>query len=432
MTSKNRLVSIIIPCCNQAHFLAEAIESALRQTYRHFEVIVVDDGSTDGTAEVARRYPTVRYVRQDNQGQGAARNTGLRRSKGSHIVFLDADDRLLPNAVRAGLDCWEAHPQSAFVLGRYRDISHDGSPLRESPHRLPQEDYYLALLAHNCTRMIASKLYQRAVLESLGGFSTSVGGVEDWELDLRITRHFPIQWHSEVVAEYRRHHDSYSRRDASMLRVTVSVLRSQWPYARGNKSHLQAQQAGIRLVQQHYGEPLVSEARGHLLTHRWIRAASGLVVLVRFYPKGFAKAICPGAYLAAVRGVERVRNAAGRVRRQLRGQSTGSIAVSPDPLELPEPRAYGEVTLTWIAERAETVEVHVDAPDGPLFSRTGPSGSQKTGAWVRDGMTFYLQDVSGGLSLTLANTLAVIQAKATVVPAADGLGLRRTRASSDQ
>jgi hypothetical protein len=104
------------------------------------------------------------------------------------------------------------------------------------------------------------------------------------------------------------------------------------------------------------------------------------------------------------------------------GQSTGSIAVSPDPLELSKPRAYGAVTLSWISEKAETVEVRVDAPDGPLFSRTGPLGSQKTGAWVRDGITFYLQDVSGGLPLTLANTLADIRVEVTVVPDSDGFG----------
>src|SRR5215212_9690625 len=92
------LVSVVIPCYNQAHFLSEAIESVLAQTHPNFEIIVVDDGSTDNTSEVAARYPGVRHIRQDNQGLAAARNTGLRESKGTCLVFLDADDRLLPNA----------------------------------------------------------------------------------------------------------------------------------------------------------------------------------------------------------------------------------------------------------------------------------------------------------------------------------------------
>ena len=89
------LVSVVIPCYNQAHFLGEAIESVLAQTYPHLEIVVVDDGSTDNTGEVAARYPGVRYVRQENQGLAAARNTGLRHSSGDYLVFLDADDRLL-------------------------------------------------------------------------------------------------------------------------------------------------------------------------------------------------------------------------------------------------------------------------------------------------------------------------------------------------
>ena len=97
------LVSVVIPCYNQAHFLGEAIESVLAQTYPHREIVVVDDGSPDNTREVASRYPGVRYVRQENQGLAAARNTGLRHSSGSYLVFLDADDRLLPEALEVGL-----------------------------------------------------------------------------------------------------------------------------------------------------------------------------------------------------------------------------------------------------------------------------------------------------------------------------------------
>src|SRR5919107_192619 len=104
------LVSVVIPCYNQAHFLSEAIESVLAQTYPYFEIIVVDDGSTDNTSEVAGRYSGVRCIRQDNQGLSGARNSGLRHSKGEYLVFLDADDRLLPQALEVGLECLRAYP----------------------------------------------------------------------------------------------------------------------------------------------------------------------------------------------------------------------------------------------------------------------------------------------------------------------------------
>src|SRR5215204_5307150 len=119
------LVSVIIPCYNQAHFLGEAIESVLAQSYPHFEIIVVDDGSTDNTFEVASHYSKVRLIRQENRGVSRARNAGLRESEGSYVVFLDADDRLLPGALDAGLECFEAHPESAFVDGDYRYIGAD-------------------------------------------------------------------------------------------------------------------------------------------------------------------------------------------------------------------------------------------------------------------------------------------------------------------
>src|SRR5204863_2461379 len=138
---KAPLTSIVIPCYNQAHFLPEAIESALSQTHRPIEVIVVDDGSPDNAAEVVARYPHVRYVRQENQGLGGARNAGFRVSKGEYIVFLDADDRLTPNALESHLACFAVHSEAGFVVGDIDQIARDGSyaasprwPLVESKH----------------------------------------------------------------------------------------------------------------------------------------------------------------------------------------------------------------------------------------------------------------------------------------------------------
>ena len=96
MTNK---VSVIIPAYNSAKFLAETIESVLRQTYPVFEIVVVDDGSTDETKEVCSHYPIVKYIYQRNQGVVGARNTGVRISKGEYLLFLDHDDCLLPRSV---------------------------------------------------------------------------------------------------------------------------------------------------------------------------------------------------------------------------------------------------------------------------------------------------------------------------------------------
>src|SRR5436190_3159495 len=98
----NAAVSVVIPCYNQSHFLQEAIESVLAQSHQNFEIIVVDDGSTDNTSQIARTYPRVRYIYQNNSGLAAARNTGIKHSKGTFVVFLDADDRLKSCALETG------------------------------------------------------------------------------------------------------------------------------------------------------------------------------------------------------------------------------------------------------------------------------------------------------------------------------------------
>ena len=116
------LVSVVIPCYDHAQFLAQAIESVLGQSYANFEIIVVDDGSTDNTAEVVKGYSPVRYVYQKNAGRSNARNTGLQQSRGEFLVFLDADDRLLPHALETGVYCMHEHPECAFVSGHCRTI----------------------------------------------------------------------------------------------------------------------------------------------------------------------------------------------------------------------------------------------------------------------------------------------------------------------
>ncbi|HWO47940.1 MAG TPA: glycosyltransferase family A protein, partial [Solirubrobacterales bacterium] len=116
------LVSVVIPCWNQAHYLGEAIESALSQSYPSLEVIVVDDGSEDNSAAVAARFPGVRCLRQGNSGVAAARNRGLAEAGGEYAVFLDADDRLLPDALAVGVRELEARPETAFAAGMPRDI----------------------------------------------------------------------------------------------------------------------------------------------------------------------------------------------------------------------------------------------------------------------------------------------------------------------
>src|SRR5436305_15310901 len=112
LTPEAGLVSIIIPCYNQAQFLREAIQSALAQTYSHREIFIVDDGSTDNTAEVPAVFAGVRYIRQENTGVSSARNTGLKESAGDCLLVLDAAYRVLPAARETAVDGLRHRPDA--------------------------------------------------------------------------------------------------------------------------------------------------------------------------------------------------------------------------------------------------------------------------------------------------------------------------------
>ncbi len=264
-TGTDNLVSVVIPCYNHGRFLAEAIESALSQAHDPKEVIVVDDGSVDETAEVAARYD-VRYVHQENAGLSAARNTGLRESAGAYVVFLDADDRLLPGALAAGLACLNANPECEFAFGTYRHIAADGSYLRPSHPPAAGPDLYLALLYYNHIGLPATVMYRRGVLDLLGGFDTRLKAAQDYDLYFRIARQFPIERHPHVVAEYRKHDSSLSADPALMLREILCVLRRERRHIGRRQSHLEAWATGMRrnrgyYLEQHL-ETLARRSRG--------------------------------------------------------------------------------------------------------------------------------------------------------------------------
>ena len=295
------LVSIIIPCYNQGRFLSEAIESVLRQTYPHFEIIVVDDGSTDDTSEVAARYPHVRCIRQKNQGQAAARNTGLRESSGSYLVFLDSDDRLLPHALEVGLQCLNDHPECAFVYGQRQVIAFDEStmPPSQSP---AEQDQYLALLKRNHIDMPAMVMHRRATFDSIGGFNTSlrVKGSEDYDLYLRIARSFPVCCHDKVVAEYRKHDASESHNSVKMLKATLTAYRLQRNHVKRNKEYEEAFKRGVMFWQDYYGELVVEKVRAHARARsEWKQALEGMLALLQWCPKIFAKHACRKLYCVA-------------------------------------------------------------------------------------------------------------------------------------
>lgn len=277
------LVSVVIPCFNGEAFLKEAIESVITQSYPRVEIIVVDDGSTDHSGDIAQSYP-VRYIHQPNRGLTASRNLGIQESRGSYLVFLDADDRLMPEAIEMGLRVLVQRPECALTVGDHLFVSEDGSYLANSRKTFPPARHYEALLKSNFFEMISSILFRRSIFDQVGGFDTELRVAEDYDLYLRIAREYAICLHPALVAEYRIHQSNTSRNSELMLITTLQVLRRQALYVRRNPRRLVAFLEGLRGWRKQYGRQLASElARSSSI---WKVDRRKLLLLLNCYPQG--------------------------------------------------------------------------------------------------------------------------------------------------
>ena len=274
-------VSVVIPCYGQAHFLREAIESVIAQAHPT-EIVVVDDGSPDNTAEVAARYPQVRYVRQENKGLAEARNSGFRVATGDYLMFLDADDRLTPNAVEAHLKCFAEHPEAQLTVGDIDHIAEDGSYLGSPRWPLLTANFYEELLKVNHVANIIAVMARREVIASVGGFEPSCSPAEDYRLLLRAVRNFPSAHHRTVVAQYRRYPTSLSRNSAVMLAALHRVMALEWPLVEGNRPLEKAHRIGALYWRDHYGRVAIRELTSSIARGKLLQAVETSAALVRY------------------------------------------------------------------------------------------------------------------------------------------------------
>ncbi len=211
------LVSVIIPCYNYAAYMAATIDSALNQSYPNVEVIVIDDGSTDHTAEVAASYAgRISYYYQSNRGLSAARNAGFRKASGSFVVFIDADDKLAPDYIEATLQVAMAHPDAAFVYTQqqYFEASHEVTRFPVySLETLKERNFIPA-----CT-LIRADVLQRFEYDS------RFTSWEDWDFYLTLAEAglYGVRLNHPLVL-YRKHADQKSMLDNFGERRKVRIL----------------------------------------------------------------------------------------------------------------------------------------------------------------------------------------------------------------
>ncbi|WP_242922456.1 glycosyltransferase [Pontibacter liquoris] len=276
------LVSVIIPCYNHGAYLPEAFESIWQQKYPAVEVIVVDDGSTDDTRTITEKYAGVTYIYQKNQGLSAARNTGIRHSTGELLVFLDADDWLLPGGIQANVRYLQQHPALAFVSGAHDKVFVDEGLVREEVYEVTG-NHYQQLLQGNYIGMHATVMYRRWVFDALQ-YDVSLKFCEDYDLYLNIARKYPVAHHTHKIAAYRLHTTNMSANIPRMLATVLQVLDRQ-------KNRLQspaeerAFAAGHQVWKDYYSKELYQKLRRGKIP----ATGKALITLLKTKPSLFVK-----------------------------------------------------------------------------------------------------------------------------------------------
>jgi glycosyltransferase involved in cell wall biosynthesis len=211
-------ISVIIPTFNRVRFLCEALDSVLAQTVPVYEIIVIDDGSTDDTEKTVRNYRgNIRYLRQNNQGPSAARNYGMREATGDWIAFLDSDDLWVPDKIQAQTDLIRQHPHLDFVFGDlslFDETKHDNEPeiLNKTvqeymiTHAADLKDFFRQLLICNPIPTSAV-LFRRECLLQTGYFDETMRYCEDYDLWLRFAAKYRLGFVNKILVR-RRMHDS--------------------------------------------------------------------------------------------------------------------------------------------------------------------------------------------------------------------------------
>jgi glycosyltransferase involved in cell wall biosynthesis len=198
-------VTVVIPTYNRRDLIGETLDSVFAQTFRDFEVVVVDDGSTDGTPERLRplaEQGRIRYIRQKNAEQAAARNRGLEEARGEFIAFLDDDDLWPPDKLQWQVEALRERPDAVLVYGEERQLHPDGRHVRRSV-AWPDGDVYAQFRLRNWITTPGQTLIRADALREIGGFDAAIWRSEDWDLYIRLARRGPFIFRPVVALDYR-------------------------------------------------------------------------------------------------------------------------------------------------------------------------------------------------------------------------------------
>lgn len=220
-------VSVIIPTFNRCKLLKRALDSVCKQTLAAFEIIIVDDGSTDDTAQMVNLYfPKVNYFYQSNKGVSSSRNKGLIEAKGDWIAFLDSDDEWLPGKLETQMQALKAEPD-VKVCHTEEVWIRNGVRVNQMKKHKKKGGWIFSQCLPLCAMSPSSILIQRTVFEHVGGFDTTLSACEDYDLWLRITAQYPVLYIEQPqIIKYAGHEDQLSKKYWGMDRFRIKALQS--------------------------------------------------------------------------------------------------------------------------------------------------------------------------------------------------------------
>jgi len=200
------LVSVVIPSYNYGHLISDALDSALDQTYKNLEIIVVDDGSKDDTKNVVKKYgKKIKYIHQENRGLSAARNKGIKNANGEFIAFLDSDDIWFRNKIEAQVTEMEKDDRIGLVSCSMQEIDEEGGVIRDITYKdyNNEDDLFAELIQKNIVSGGSSAIVRKNCFDQVGLFDENLQPAADWDMWLRIQQQYKVKIIEQVLVKAR-------------------------------------------------------------------------------------------------------------------------------------------------------------------------------------------------------------------------------------
>jgi glycosyltransferase involved in cell wall biosynthesis len=450
-------VSVLITAFNHELFIAEAMESVLAQkTDFEYEIVAGDDCSVDRTRAILQEYERchpgrVRLVLPDTNSGNHGNSLFvelMRTARGEYIAVLDGDDYWTrPDKLQRQVEHLDAHPACSLCFHNVLVTFEDGRKAFEYHDRGAGQLFSSERLWYDNYIASPSPVFRRAAVGTLPKWYESVF-LADWALWLLVVQHHEVAYLDEVMAVSRKHDGGMwshltkiqrleanvafcaqvrrylgSAGDRLLLTMAVSLKDLAIEHERAGALEAAARSLERCLAARRAALP-TRLARPLVGSAAWLKWQLWLYTHPRLYGWRFRFGQLDHQLASHLR--LEVQRRVRAVVRFVRGRSTGRLTAAPNPVP-DQWRGLSETTLLWSATATDAVEVHIGGPDGPLFVRSGPEGRATTGRWVRDAMTFWLQDASRQPCTTTESTIDAIMIRVRPVPVATAIGLRRPK-----